>query len=605
MPNNNATNNWDNQNIDRDDNMFINTDNYDVYNSQGVPEALPGTPDIDESGHLVIPSNPWISPGVIENSTMDKDPNNTGPMTDFWSSFPLTIDINGNIFYYDENTGVNLRGPEGAPTYVRWEDLTPEQIQFLKGADGQDGARGIDGNDGADGADGLDAYHAWLRDNDYDEQDHPISEFYSYLMSFCNIPVIEGDGQGSLIINDAANDASNKSLANGQGATAAGQHTSAQGDYSFTSGNNTIANYDYQTVIGQYNLNNQENLFEIGNGSSSQEVGRRNALTVSWMGDVTSMGNIQDGYGNILNNKVDKIDGKGLSTNDFTDSYKSFIDNYTIDAELNSLSTNPVQNRILYLALQDVIGTTSSKPELQDGTDNTNFQLISYKTLGLNKMDIGVKLNNLTFNPTLNSLQAGSNNEITHNYSVGLGYGLNSARSQQFLIGSYNEVNEHDIFQIGNGTTNVQRNNLFTIDENGNVLAAGDITDGDGNILSNKQDILEFDTVPTQDSTNIVNSGNIYSYVTTQIATVDRTTDINSLMTRVSYLENTIIPSLITRIEALENGNILIEDDNDSRIWKLGVNNGELYIQDQADPPTPEPDEDEEGGEDDLNGNND
>ena len=109
----------------------INTDDYDLYNSQGVPSALPGTPIIDGSGHLEIPRDPYFSPSTLENSTMDKDPRNTGPTTDFWDNYPLTIDINGYIFYYNENTGINIRGPEGAPQYVSFDSLTPEEGKYV------------------------------------------------------------------------------------------------------------------------------------------------------------------------------------------------------------------------------------------------------------------------------------------------------------------------------------------------------------------------------------------------------------------------------------------------------------------------------------------
>ena len=56
--------------------------------------------------------------------------------------------------------------------------------------------------------------------------------------------------------------------------------------------------------------------------------------------------------------KVDKVDGKGLSTNDFTDTYKTKLDGIetganktVVDSALSSTSTNPVQNKAIYTAL--------------------------------------------------------------------------------------------------------------------------------------------------------------------------------------------------------------------------------------------------------------
>ena len=60
----------------------------------------------------------------------------------------------------------------------------------------------------------------------------------------------------------------------------------------------------------------------------------------------------------ISNNKVDKVDGKGLSTNDFTTALKTKLDgiasgatNVTVDSGMSSTSTNPVQNKVVYSQL--------------------------------------------------------------------------------------------------------------------------------------------------------------------------------------------------------------------------------------------------------------
>lgn len=55
-----------------------------------------------------------------------------------------------------------------------------------------------------------------------------------------------------------------------------------------------------------------------------------------------------------IDDKVDKVDGKGLSTNDFTAAYKTKLDGITagankttVDGALSTTSTNPVQNKVL------------------------------------------------------------------------------------------------------------------------------------------------------------------------------------------------------------------------------------------------------------------
>ena len=68
---------------------------------------------------------------------------------------------------------------------------------------------------------------------------------------------------------------------------------------------------------------------------------------------------------NLLNEKVDKVEGKGLSTNDYTSEEKDKLGkiepeaNKTIvDAELSSTSTNPVQNKVVNSALSGKVPMT-------------------------------------------------------------------------------------------------------------------------------------------------------------------------------------------------------------------------------------------------------
>lgn len=62
-----------------------------------------------------------------------------------------------------------------------------------------------------------------------------------------------------------------------------------------------------------------------------------------------------------LNNKVDKIYGKGLSTNDYTDGEKAKLDGIEegatktiVDDELSATSTNPVQNKVIHAKVEEL-----------------------------------------------------------------------------------------------------------------------------------------------------------------------------------------------------------------------------------------------------------
>lgn len=84
---------------------------------------------------------------------------------------------------------------------------------------------------------------------------------------------------------------------------------------------------------------------------------------------------------NALNNKVDKVDGKSLTSNDFTDALKTKLDgiaenanNYSlptasetelggviVDSSLNPFSTHPVQGRAISNAINSAIDKINSK----------------------------------------------------------------------------------------------------------------------------------------------------------------------------------------------------------------------------------------------------
>lgn len=75
----------------------------------------------------------------------------------------------------------------------------------------------------------------------------------------------------------------------------------------------------------------------------------------------TSFSNLCVALKKMLGNKVDKVSGKGLSTNDFTTAYKTKLDGIaigatkiTIDTTLSASSTNPVQNKAVNTAITNI-----------------------------------------------------------------------------------------------------------------------------------------------------------------------------------------------------------------------------------------------------------
>lgn len=107
-----------------------------------------------------------------------------------------------------------------------------------------------------------------------------------------------------------------------------------------------------------------------------------------------------------LTNKVDKVDGKGLSTNDFTDADKEKLDGIeeganktTVDSELLETSTNPVQNKVVLEALNEKAGSiiNSVSGEAIQLTDSSNEKLKGLKVFGKtkqNKSTLGINILN-------------------------------------------------------------------------------------------------------------------------------------------------------------------------------------------------------------------
>ena len=104
-------------------------------------------------------------------------------------------------------------------------------------------------------------------------------------------------------------------------------------------------------------------------------------------------------------------------------------------------------------------------------------------------------------------------------YSHASGRGTKAITMLQTVIGSYNvtdtskgsEVSKGKYaFIIGNGTDVDHPSNALAVDWEGNVESDGDITDGSGNILSNKQDALVSGTnIKTINNQSLLGSGNI------------------------------------------------------------------------------------------------
>lgn len=114
----------------------------------------------------------------------------------------------------------------------------------------------------------------------------------------------------------------------------------------------------------------------------------------------------------------------------------------------------------------------------------------------------------------------GINTEASGLYSHAGGHHTKATKTAQTVIGSYNEIDEETSwsnqkwFIIGNGISETRRSNAFSVSRNGNVKASGSITDGSGNVLSDKADSSSLPEIAKGRTASITAAANSYKDLT-------------------------------------------------------------------------------------------
>ena len=162
---------------------------------------------------------------------------------------------------------------------------------------------------------------------------------------------------------------------------------------------------------------------------------------------------------NALNLKIDKEEGKGLSSNDYTTTEKTKLSGIeeganktTVDSELNGTSTNPVQNKTVYESLLNKVDKENGKglsqndltDELLTKFNNTASKVDEIATVGgePNVIEV-IKKNGAVLNvegKTVNITVPTNNNELAN----GAGYitGINKTNVTDALgYTPYNSTN--------------------------------------------------------------------------------------------------------------------------------------------------------------------
>lgn len=131
----------------------------------------------------------------------------------------------------------------------------------------------------------------------------------------------------------------------------------------------------------------------------------------------------------VISGKVDKVTGKGLSTNDFTDAYETKLQgiddqaNKTIvDNALDSTSSNPVQNSVIKSALDGKVSTENGKGLSTNDYTTTEKNKLAGIESQANKTIVDDSLSDSSENPVQNkvintALGGKANSSHTHTVS--------------------------------------------------------------------------------------------------------------------------------------------------------------------------------------------
>lgn len=114
-----------------------------------------------------------------------------------------------------------------------------------------------------------------------------------------------------------------------------------------------------------------------------------------------------------MNNKVDKVSGKGLSTNDYTTNEKNKLagieaqaNKTVVDTALSSSSTNPVQNKVINTALGNKVDKVSGKGLSTNDYTTTEKNKLAGIEAQANKTVVDTSLSDSSNNPLSNSTVA-------------------------------------------------------------------------------------------------------------------------------------------------------------------------------------------------------
>lgn len=308
-----------------------------------------------------------------------------------------------------------------------------------------------------------------------------------------------------------------ESQATEENAIAGGIQATSAGSNAFSLGIATEANYENQFVIGRYNENKAENIFEIGVGSPGL---RQNGLAITNTGDIYIDKDIYihkadgDEYTNVFSELETLINepryklpvaskeqlggikiGKNLSIDEDGVLNAADISNVFEDIDCKgSFSHNRVDTENIgyhsFASNSSALATNSTAfgENTQAGIQKTGTRQI------WNEETQEWEEEEYTYIDGVCSFAEGSETLAAGSYSHAAGVGTIADQYAQFAIGFYNESKSNDLFEIGNGTDNNNRKNIFSVNRNGEIIISGELIINGEKVNPGSSPVIEIET---------------------------------------------------------------------------------------------------------------
>ena len=250
--------------------------------------------------------------------------------------------------------------------------------------------------------------------------------------------------------------------ASGVGAHAEGIRTEASGYHSHAEGSDTIASGYYSHAQGKYNISNDTYADVIGNGTSDTK--RSNAYTMDWSGNAWFAGDV---YTKSTSGKNKDEGSKKLATEEYVNT--KLTTNLIDGSSIGSIRTVGSTEESSEYTIGDYAFAEGNCTKASSSCSHAEGDCT--KASGANSHAEG----SYTIASGRNSHAEGASTEASGEHSHAEGTWTIASGRNSHAQGKFNISNDTYADVIGNGTSDTERSNAYTMDWKGNAWFAGDI----------------------------------------------------------------------------------------------------------------------------------